>query len=274
MTAENEGGKEVAVKQNTDVALPAGADEFSEVAGQGFEGITARELLIPRVTILQDMSPQLKQKKAEYVEGAEVGMICEIASKTLYGDNLLFLPAKYICQFLEWAPRASGKGLIAIHNDPEVLDACTRDDKNRPITQDGNLMSETAQYFGFIVNRETLSLTPAFIPMSATALKRARGWNHLYTSEKLRNSKGDEFTPPIYYRAYELSVVEESNNEGEWFGWRIERGPTMTELWKDDWRSIKELCEKFGKDVAKGRAAGDHETGAGMGESESDDAPM
>lgn len=248
------------VKENK---LPAAAmDAFASHAGEGFEGMTAKDVLIPRIAILQDLSPQLKANKAEFIEGAKVSEICNVATGQLFGAEIEVLPVKWITQFLEWAPRSSGKGLVAIHSDREVLEACERDEKNRPITKAGNLIAETAQYFVF--NLSSGSLERCFIPMTSTQLKKARKWNHLYSSEKQRDSKGNEFTPPIYFRTYKLSVVPESNNDGDWYGWRIARGDTLVERFPDNWQDVMKEAIEFRESIESGAVRGDLESDDGQ----------
>ena len=219
-------GKEVATSQPTANEI-AVAGEFSEYAGAGMENVGASDVLIPRLTILQALSPQLNSKKAEFIDGAKIGDVCDVGTGELFVEGIAFLPVYYIKQYLEWAPRASGKGLVKIHNDPSILDSCTRNEKNQPITAEGNLISETAQWFGLNL---TADCRKSFIPMASTQLKKSRKWMTLATGEKLERGDGTKFTPPLFYRSYNLTTAEETNNEGDWAGWKIERGPTLPEL--------------------------------------------
>ena len=46
-----------------------------EDAGAGQENMSQEDMMIPRLSILQDGSAQVKKRDGAYVEGAEVGMI-------------------------------------------------------------------------------------------------------------------------------------------------------------------------------------------------------
>ena len=120
----------------------------------------------------------------------------------------------------------------------------------------GNLISETAQFFGLNLTAEGRK---SFVPMASTQLKKARKWLTLATGEKLSRDDGSTYTPPLFYRAYHLTTAEESNSEGEWAGWRVERGLTLPELEAEgfDWRSLKADCEGFLETLIKGAASGD-----------------
>ena len=150
---------------------PAAEREFEALEGQGLENVGVKDVLLPRLTILQSLSPQLNSRKPEYIEGAKVGDICDVGMGEIFEPPLLFLPLHYTKQWLEWAPRASGKGLVAIHDDPAILDKCERDAKKRPFTKEGNLVSETAQFFGLNISAGNRL---CFLPMASTQLKRAK----------------------------------------------------------------------------------------------------
>jgi hypothetical protein len=231
-------------------------DVFSDHAGQGLENVKASDVTIPRITILQALSPQINAKKPEFIKGAKVGDICDVGTGDLFESPLVFLPVHYTKQWLEWAPRASGKGLIAIHADNLILDECKQDEKGRYKTKDGNLISETAQFFGLNLmagNRRS------FLPLSSTQLKKAKKWLTLSTSERIVRPNGTSFVPPIYYRSYELSTVEESNAEGDWVGWKIERGARLQDIdfngmqWQEVLRDALEFREKLVEGQIKGQ---------------------
>ena len=207
--------------------LPDIAGGFEQYAGAGLENVGVKDLLVPRLSILQALSPQLKRKDAAYIEGAEAGMIADVGTGELFPDGVLFLPVHYRKDFLEWAPRSTGKGLVATHGDPSILDQCSRDEKNRPVLPNGNYIAETAQFFGINL---TAGRRKCFIPMASTQLKKARKWNTLATGEKLKRSNGTEYTAPLFYRAYKLGTADESNTEGSWAGWTIERDKSLPEL--------------------------------------------
>jgi hypothetical protein len=168
-SSKKEKSKEVAVVVEH---LPsAGAQDFEAHAAAGMEDVSSKDVIIPRLTLLQTLSPQLNKKKGEYIEGADIGMICDLGTGDLFPDDLLFLPVHYRKDFLEWAPRSTGKGLIAIHTDPRVLDTCKKDEKNKMVLPNGNYIAETAQWFGLNLSA---GRRPCYIPMTSTQLKRSR----------------------------------------------------------------------------------------------------
>jgi len=247
--------KSVAKAQGTALADASGFEEF---AGAGMEGVRADDLLVPRLGILQALSPQVNKRKSEYIDGAEVGMIADLGTGQVFPDGVWFLPVHYRKDYLEWAPRDSGKGLVKIHSDPLIIEQTTRDDRNRPVLPSGNYIAETAQFFGLNLSNNRQM---CYVPMTSTQLKKARRWNTLAMGEKLRRADGSEFTAPFFYRTYLLTTAEESNNDGDWFGWKIERAQALPEISVEvnniDWRALKEEAVAFQKSLAEGAVKAD-----------------
>ncbi len=116
--------KELA-KQTTAVAKPSTMDDYLlEDFGAGTENMTAASYAIPRVVMLQALSPAVTAGPGQ-IDGAEVGMIMENVSETMWdgAEGILFLPISYRLTYLNWWPRNSnkGKGFIAdLGPDPKA----------------------------------------------------------------------------------------------------------------------------------------------------------
>ena len=235
----------------------ATSEGFEEFAGSGMENVTSSDILIPRLTILQALSPQISQKKAEFIPGAEVGMICDVGTEEVFPHGLIFLPVYFEKQWLEWGPRASNIGLAGIHKTDLILQECTYNERRQPILPNGNYIAETSQMFGINV---TANMRLSFIPFSSTQLKKCRRWLTLSTGEELARRDGSKFTPPLFYRSYNLSTVDESNAEGDWSGWKIERAMSLPELGESMGFDFKEVMGKaimFHKSLMAGSATAD-----------------
>ena len=92
--------------------------------------------------------------------------------------------------------------------------------------------------------------------MSSTQLKKARRWLTLATSEKVTRPDNSTFTPPLFYRTYNISVVDESNAEGSWSGWKIERGAKLQEI-GDGWQALYKEALEFRESIKRGELRGD-----------------
>lgn len=251
----------------TKETLPAATEAmaiFEEQGMAGLENVTINDVVIPRLTILQDLSPQRKKDKPEYIDGAEEGMICDVSMGELLPSPVQVLPVHFVKQYLEWAPRASGKGLQGVHDTDACLNGCTPNEKGIPVNADGNLIIETAQFY--LINL-TAGGRRSFLPMSSSNWKHAKKWLSWSMDEKATRSDGSKFTPPIFYRTYNLDVGPESNAEGDWYGWRVSRGPLLTEM--DNCDELIQDALAFREQVLNGLVRGDT---AGMDGSSADSA--
>lgn len=269
-------------KSGTELA-PAGKNSLSTTdddlsifdgSGTGFENVTVKDLLIPRMTILQGLSPQVTQGKSEFDPNARVGMIYDVGLQEGFPEGIQIIPVHYDKAWLEWAPRSSGKGLVNIHESESILEQAAQNDKKQWMMPNGNYIAETAQFY--VLNMGANG-RKSFIPMASTQLKKARRLMTLATSELVTRGDGTTFTPPLFYRTYNLTTVPESNNEGNWMGWKIERGPVVTEL--DGWKDIVESIKKFREQIRSGSVRGDltgteNETPSGGSSGGGENAPM
>jgi hypothetical protein len=255
--------QEVATQESA--GLPAVEDEFLADIGGGMENVTSADLLIPRLTIIQKMSPQIDKHKPEYIKGAEEGDICDVGLGQLWKEDdlpLSFLPVYYRKDFLEWAPRAQGGGLVAIHATMPQ-DVQPNPEKPMQMMRKGNLVAETLQFYGLNL---TADGRPTFIPMTSTQLKKGRGWLTLAQNTFILDRQNRKRVAPLYYHVYHLSVVREQNPEGSWMGWKVTQGPKVTEL--EDWKALVEKAKEFRQGIIDG------ERQAAFGEGEAPASPV
>lgn len=224
----------------------------------GLEKVSNADKLIPRITVLQALSPQVTKSKPEYIKGAEAGDFCDTGTGDIFKDSISVLPCFFARVYLEWAPRDSGRGLVANYGtDDSILKECVQDERNRWVLPDkheraGNYVAETATYY---VLNLSAGGRQSFIPMAATALRDSRRWMTLITAQRLTRPDGSEFMPPLYYRSWRLSSVPKSNNEGDWFGWKAEPGETVLEL--DPAKNLLRDAMAFYEAARDGLAMGD-----------------
>ena len=215
---------EVTVKaENTAVALPP---NYEEDASLGFEDMTQEDFALPFLKLLTGTSPELGE-----VDGAIPGMIFNSVTKELNDGKkgIQVVPCAYLRQYVEWAPRgSSGKSAGPVNIFPATSDILSRTNRkpgdSKDYLENGNYIENTATFYVLILDPEGFT-TPVVISMKATQLKKARKWNTMMMSTKMRG-KNEFFTPPMYSQIYRLSSQAESNDKGKWYGWEIERiGP-------------------------------------------------
>jgi hypothetical protein len=200
------------------------ADElnFEADANVGAETMGKDDLAMPFLVILQDLSPQTKKSKPEYIPGAQPGMFLNTVTGELWPgeQGLIFINALYQRTFIEWVPKDAGGGFVADHGLAAGQKLADRPDTKRDngtlILANGNTLVDTAYHFGLIVNEETGEGVTALLTMKSTGLKVSRKWNAQAMGIKLPGQNGRTFTPALAYMAYKLVTKEVSNDKGTW----------------------------------------------------------
>lgn len=269
--AKKSASKEVALKKPGAVASPAAA-LFHAHAGAGMERVTAKDILVPRIGILQALSPQLSKQKTEYDPDAKVGLIYNVTMGEIVAEEqMMFIPLSYQKAYLEWYPRNTNKGLARIHDTDEILASTQPDDRGRPTLKNGNYVAETMQFYGLNITDGKEEL--CFVAMTSTQLKKGRQLLTMATSEKVEDGEGGTFTPPLFWRAYVFGTKPENNAEGDWIGWDIERGPLLQDMegFEALFEKLVELNRQISAGIAKADLRGDNsDINAGGGASNSD----
>ena len=234
--------KEISEKENTSIAVPSA---FMEDANSGLENITAEDLTIPRLKILQALSPEVNKNDGKYIEGAASGDITNTVTKDLFTEETgcLVIPVAYKRMFLEWQPRENGGGLINQHTDTNILGQTKKDSSGQDVLPNGNYIQTSANHYCLVISGD--SFQQVMIPMAGTQLKRSRTWNSVMASIKIKSASGNVFTPPSYSHKYKLSTVAESNDKGNWFSWNIELDSPLTETETYLYTAAKEFASSI-----------------------------
>jgi len=218
-------------------------DELLKMGGAGTENIKAKDVLIPRLVILQSLSPQLAKKKSEYIEGAEVGDFCNVATGDIYKKEVEVIPCHFATAYIEWIKNRGG--IAMNHGDnPAVLDKTTKNERFENLLPNGNMIQENAQWYCLL--KDGGSWTRVFFPLKSTGLKHSRKWMTVIRSETLKVD-GNDWKPPLFWRLWKLIVIDESNDQGDWAAFRPERGEEIAKI--DETRKLLRMCMSFYNDI-------------------------
>jgi len=197
--AKDEPGTEVATRNQ----LPA---YMQQDGRRGSEDVGIDDITLPRIEVLQALSPQIKRNDPKYIQGAEQGMIFNTVSGELYGTEITFVPIVFRKEWIIWQNRDAGGGFVSTH--PTEQEAATAyDNLENPDDHDVNLHAVNFVY----VVREDGSLEEAVFSWSRSKLKVSRKLNSL-----VQMNPGDRFS-----KAYKLRVIEEKGKKGEYFSYDI-----------------------------------------------------
>ena len=229
---------EIAVKEEQ--PLVAFASDMMADAGLGFENVSANDVAIPYLKILQALSPELRG--VTKVAGAEEGLIINTVTGQLMKEGRV-IPCAFKKSYVEWTPREAGGGLVKEHTDEKILERTKKNERGQDVLPNGNLIVTTAYHYVMVVSDG--GFERALLAMSSTQLKKSRRW--LGQMMSLQVKVGDKtFTPPPFSHSYHLGTGMETKDTNSWYGWLI-NDPLMV----ND-KGVYEAAKKFGADVSAG----------------------
>jgi hypothetical protein len=208
------------VKKNNGTSAVAIMNQFENVQ-TGFEDMSADDLQLPRLKLLQAMSPEIEND-----ESLRSGHIYNSVTGEWWpaDQGVKVIPCVYHKTYVEWAPVGSGaKGPVAVHQSKDVMNNTVRGDDNKYYTNDnsGNYIEETANYFVLIIGGKG-ETSQAVISMKSSQLTPSRNWNSKMKNLKIKNSEGVHFTPPMWSHSYLLKSEKTKNGDKTWYKWKIE----------------------------------------------------
>jgi len=214
-----------------------------KLAGAGQENITQEDKGTPRVSILQQMSPEL-----DSIENAKAGMILsKMDSKVWPGTpGIKVLVCHYDRVYLEWQDRGTGSNApVNIFHPKDRPNDAVRGADGKMRLSNGNYLEESGNFYVLILDGSVPK--PAIISMKGTQLKAARSWNYSLTNEFIQDPNTKQFVPaPTFYRIYNLSTLKTQNDKGSWFIWSISKDEILEDL------GLFEAAAKFHTSIKKG----------------------
>ena len=257
---------EVATAKNT--ALSADLlDDMMLDAGEG-AAFSADEMQIPFVRLLQALSPQLNKKKAEYIDGASSGdAFNNVTGQYWDGEQgLTVIPCYQTTKYLEFTPREMGGGFRGEINPNNPVLQQTARSGSKEILPNGNELVKSDQHFCLIVDEDG-GFQPAVIDMKSTQLKVSRRWKTQIAMQKVTLPDGRKVTPPVFATMWKLRSVEESNDQGSWSNWAVEKVGLVED------RNLYQEARSFRKSIEAGEvkaAPDEHEQSAARQEADQD----
>jgi len=200
--------------------------QLENLAGLGVENVGQRDLALPFLKILSQLSPQVIQGDSRYIEEAKAGQIYNSVSDKLYDGKvgLRVVPCFYKLEYLEWRDRGqegSGAPIAIYDSTSDILSKTTRGPDKKDRLSNGNYIEETASHYVLMVDDNDQPTESALITMKATQRKKSRKWNSMIMTQRVKGKNGF-FQPPSFAQIYRLKTTLEKNNLGSWFGWDIE----------------------------------------------------
>ena len=251
----------VATKAQTDLSTEV-MDDIFQTAGDGAH-YDSSEMQIPFIRVLQALSPQLNKNKPEFIKGAAAGDIFNTVTGEMWtGDQgIVVIPVYQETKYLEFVPRSQGGGYKGERHpsDPDLQN--TTRDGSKELLPNGNELVKSDQHFCLVLADDG-SYQPAIVDMKSTALKVSRRWKTQIAMQKVKSPDGRMLTPALYATMWKLNAVEESNDQGSWYNWSVEKVGLVQS--RDLFQEAKSLRESVASGAVKAAADPDQNMSGGQ----------
>lgn len=198
--------QEPALARPRDAQLPAHvAAEVREDGSQaGLENMDARDLIIPRLMLMQGQSPQVQEGMAR------LGQVFASTTNEQVLDvdeTCEFIPVYHYKEWIEWADRESGEGILDRSVDPDGELAMASARSERRTTSEGKEVFRVTEYHNFIVVLPHLGLDRLLVISCARS-------NHKHGRALLAMARY-RAGAPLFAGKYRLGARLEQNRRGQ-----------------------------------------------------------
>lgn len=177
-------------------------------SNRGSENVKTDDLVIPRLEVLQALSPQLDATNAKYIKGAQQGDLVNSVSGRNYGKEVFVVPIQYTKQYLLWVARAKGGGFRGSFKTMAEAEVKMNEEGG---AKAGLEVIDTPTHLCLLVDRDSGGVDEIIISMPRTKAKVSRAWNSM-----VRMAGGDRFC-----RIYRITTQKEKNTKGEFFNFVV-----------------------------------------------------
>lgn len=197
--------------------------------GRGNEDV-GNALAIPRIKLLQKMSPEVDKYSPKHVKGAEPGAFINSITGEVYGDELYALNLKFKIEYVVWRNLDIGGGLLGNFTSQAEAEAAVAA-QEKPSDYD---IKDTHTHVLLLKNPTTGEVsTPVLMDFTVSKLRTSRAWN-----TQIATKGGDRFAS-----LWKLKSVPVESRTGQQFmnldveclGWTTE----------EDYQVAEGLYEQF-----------------------------
>lgn len=192
----------------TDAAELATPSFLSEYAGMGNENVSREDMIVPRLTLLQGLSPELKPTDPKYLKGAAMGNIVHLLTGEIYPNGVYVVNCMFAKEFAVFKKRTLGGGFrgtfgtmqeaqnfVAMHPESSELE-----------------VNEQAVHYCLLLDEDKQYVGEAAIMFASTKLKVSRKWNSLIDMDR---------GAPRFAKIYKLTSVTDKNAKGEFYNYAV-----------------------------------------------------
>ena len=206
----------------------------------GTENVGTDDLSIPRLDVIQSLSPQRKKSDPAYIEGAEEGLLFNSVTGKLYGKEVAFVPCYFRKEYIIWKDRDSGGGFNGAFDDRAEAER-----KAHELGRNYEVV-DTAQHFGLIVHPD-MSMEQVVLSCAKSKLKMSRQLNTL-----ARMTNADSFAS-----LYRIEAIEVKGEKGDYFSMKVARMGWCPEAVYEAGKALYDAVRTRSVDVNREYSAGE-----------------
>jgi len=170
---------------------------------RGTENVGVNDLIVPRLEIVQSLSPCKDKTDPNYIPGIEEGELYNNVTRQRLGAEVLVCPVYYRTEWLVWKDRKKGGGFRG--SFASEAEAKARIDELEDDEGEDCEVVDTAQHFCLLIDPVVGKISEIVLSMSRSKRKVSRRWNSL-----IRINEGDSFS-----RIYRVGAVTEANAQNQ-----------------------------------------------------------
>lgn len=192
-------------KANLPSQISASLPAFmQEAPAMGNENVTADDLRIPMLKVLQALSPEIQEDSAKFIEGSKPGMIANTVTNEAFA-SVLCMNLYYKKDYIIWLKRTLGGGKIGEFKSAEEANQYLID---AGLDVNSHDIVESGTHYVLLLNDKGDKIVgQAVIPMSGTNMQVSDGWN---SNIAMLN------VPQRFAPIWELSTAKRKNAKGSW----------------------------------------------------------
>lgn len=230
---------------------------YERDAGKGLS-FNPDDMIIPRLVLLQDNSPQVKEGTSSYVPGARPGLIMNSVTKAL-AATVLVVPVQFSRRYVMWKPRDERGDNGALLDMDIGIDAWEAAEKVPGVIgkrfvrhekgRDGIAeINDTPEYSALTSWDGGVSWQPAVIDCSGTKASAAGRANALLAMQEVQLPDGRTIQPPIFATILQLRTARQGEGSNSYFVYDFTLHGRVTEL------KLYDRAAKLARDFEQGQA--------------------
>ena len=179
-------------------------DHLANRGSLGNERVSAEDQTIPRLNLLQQLSPQCNEAKPEFVATAKAGLFHNSITNDLY-ESVMVVNLSYRRTIAAFKKRELGGGFAGNYEDTQAAEAGLIEAGLDPKSYD---LVDTANHYCLLLDDEGAPLQTVMLSMNGSKMRVSNQWNTQIMA------RGDDI--PRFSGVWKLSSVKQSNAKGTW----------------------------------------------------------